>query len=158
METTRTNKHYIGVSTTRDGRFRARIRTKQTRSNKKNLGTFDTPEEAALAYDAAIRKHRGNGNGILNFPLTGKEKTQKFGQRVYKGRVCKSWYKGVHFDRRQKKKPWRACVTIGPGKQKRSPFFATEEEAAEAYERMRNELYTSVVFFRVPEGSDTEEE
>lgn len=54
---------YKGVSPYR-GRWQATIRLD---GKLRWLGSFDTPEDAARAYDEAVLEHRGR-SGVLNFP------------------------------------------------------------------------------------------
>lgn len=61
---------YKGVSPYR-GRWQATIRIE---GKLKWLGSFDTPEEAAVAYDDAVLKHRGR-TGVLNFPKRTRRRT-----------------------------------------------------------------------------------
>jgi len=69
IRSTPSRSGYRGVVQTRSGRWAARLKTDGICHY---FGTFDTPEEAAIARDNAARKHFGE-YARLNFPNSGEQ-------------------------------------------------------------------------------------
>ena len=120
---------YTGVQKS-GKKFQATIRIRGT---QKYLGTFDTPKEAALAYDRAVVQHKCPAS-LLNYPdgLPIADETIKSTRRLSSRNT--TGYTGVQ----KSGERFKAMIgfrTDGNHKQKYLGSFDTAKEAAHAYDR-----------------------
>ncbi|XP_047056663.1 AP2-like ethylene-responsive transcription factor At1g79700 [Lolium rigidum] len=110
-------------------------------------GSYETEEAAARTYDLAALKYWGSDCGILNFPMETydqeRERMQRVTRKEYMAQLKRnscgfargvSKYRGVA--RHHQNDRWEAritCATVG-GQCVYLGSFATEEEAARAYD------------------------
>jgi hypothetical protein len=132
----RNTSGYNGVSK-KGERFRAQIYANKT---MKTLGTYDTPKEAALAYDRAVVQHKLSSSK-LNYPdglpiddedyeelMNPKKKNRTKKRRLRSTNT--TGYNGVY----KTGKRFIAQISIG-GKQKSLGTYATPKEAALAFDQ-----------------------
>ncbi|KAK9051506.1 hypothetical protein SSX86_028133 [Deinandra increscens subsp. villosa] len=67
QQLTAPNTKYRGVRRRPWGKYTAEMRNPEKKGSRLWLGTYETPEEAAMAYDRAAFKYRGS-QALLNFP------------------------------------------------------------------------------------------
>lgn len=139
-------KGYKGVSTLYGVRWMANI---MLNNKKKSLGIFDSPEEAALAYNEGVDAYY-DGNGYKNVlgddaiaivrqnDLNKPKKVKKEPTKPveYRHKPPKGTYKGVYTYGPK----WQAQIRLN-NKQKFLGLFDTPELAAVAYNKALDEYY-----------------
>lgn len=143
---------FHGVSRAdQDGRWRARI---TINGKLKHLGVFESEEEAARQYDAAVRALASTPHAVkyqLNFPeeeitplphflesmglgdgLFGGADDEHIGETLQDPNAIRSQYRGLYWDKKDKK--WRVRIHIN-GRQQHVGRFTDEFQAAQAYDK-----------------------
>jgi hypothetical protein len=129
-EVRRQSSQYGGVCwNTRTNKWLARIRYNGKDSH---LGFFEDEQEAARAYDKAVRTHQWE-KAQLNFPTKKEQAAEEAKQqRWIKCVEAGSKYRGVNWNKSNNK--WQAQIMCD-GKNHYLGSFADAEEAARAYDQ-----------------------
>ena len=137
------NTGYTGVSKVRSGRYRSYTNVD---GKQKIIGTYNTPEEAALSYQLKILEVYGEEfyyanekNKILLEEL--KIKVEEISKQIFKVNMIrstnKSGYVGVSYIKANNK--WYACITVDK-KTKNLGVYNTPEEASLVREKAYKNL------------------
>ena len=127
------------------GKWRAGINTE---NGTIGIGYYDTPEEAAMAYDANARHYHGE-YACLNFPQN--KPNSKYIVIMPDKQISRnntSGFRGVHF--RKSLNKWGVVIS----KDKKRHYlgtYKTAEEAARAYDAKAKELYGQKARLNFPE-------
>ncbi|KAK4281280.1 hypothetical protein QN277_012798 [Acacia crassicarpa] len=125
-------KTYIGVRKRPWGKFAAEIRDTTRNGARVWLGTFESAEEAALAYDQAAFTMRGN-NAVLNFPVQKvKESLQHIQYGCREGSSPALVLKERHYIQRK----LSSKAKKGKAKQQSSEMVVLEDLGAEYLEQL----------------------
>jgi hypothetical protein len=140
----RDNEHgYRGVTYNKHtDRWFARLQVNQRTIH---LGHFDTPEQAAKAYDAAARQYLPEHHGQLNFP----DEVHDLKEISHPGMFVTntSGYRGVSYHKKVGR--WRACIVVN-NQQRFLGHFSTPEEAARAYDIAAKEHFGPNAYLNFP--------
>lgn len=132
-------KHpYKGIQYNREsGKWQTQITVDGTR---KYIGMFSTAEQAARGYDAAAREYFGEFAAVNFAADTSKPHPTRDDQS--------SRYRGVYWSIKQRL--WRACIWDA-GKAHSLGAFASERDAAKAYDYYEHEKHGKAARYNFPE-------
>ncbi|CAN6373625.1 unnamed protein product [Urochloa humidicola] len=126
---------FIGVRPRPWGTFAAEIRDSTRRGARVWLGTFETPEAAALAYDQAALAAHGSA-AVLNFPID-RVRASLAPLALTGGGSPVLALKRRHFKRHRRRRrrshsPSPVTSTIADGKELRPPYHCSDDVSTAA--------------------------